>query len=101
MATLDLAKQALDEATVTRLVTCPFFNIEKVRFSEGVESPVPYDQPVIWMFLDGQMYTLTGIAKKRSRFLLPSGCTTICWVLSKWEPGGGNRPRKAWKWRKN
>lgn len=40
--------------TVTRLVTCPFFNIEKVRFTEGVEEKVPYDQPVVWMMLEGE-----------------------------------------------
>lgn len=40
--------------TVTRLVTCPFFNIEKVRFTEGVEETVPYDQPVVWMMLEGE-----------------------------------------------
>jgi len=40
--------------TVTRLVTCPYFAIEKVRFTEGVEEPVPYDEPVIWMVLEGR-----------------------------------------------
>jgi mannose-6-phosphate isomerase-like protein (cupin superfamily) len=25
-----------------------------VRFSEGVEEPVPYDQPVIWIMLEGE-----------------------------------------------
>lgn len=40
--------------TVTRLVTSDFFKIEKVRFVEGVEEPVPYDQPVVWMMLEGQ-----------------------------------------------
>jgi mannose-6-phosphate isomerase len=40
--------------TVTRLVRCPFFQIEKVRMTEGVEEPVPYDQPVVWMMLQGQ-----------------------------------------------
>lgn len=40
--------------TVTRLVTSDHFIIEKVRFTEGVEEPIPYDQPVVWMFLDGQ-----------------------------------------------
>lgn len=39
---------------VTRLVSCPFFRIEKVRFGEGAEEPVPYDQPVVWMVLEGQ-----------------------------------------------
>jgi mannose-6-phosphate isomerase len=40
--------------TVTRLVTSDFFTIEKVRFTEGVEEPVPYDQPVVWMMLEGE-----------------------------------------------
>jgi mannose-6-phosphate isomerase len=40
--------------TVTRLVTCPYFKIEKVRFTEGVEEPVPYDEPVVWMMLEGK-----------------------------------------------
>ena len=40
--------------TVTKLVSCPYFNVEKVRFAEGAEEPVPYDQPVVWMMLEGQ-----------------------------------------------
>ena len=40
--------------TVTQLVSSDFFKVEKVRFVEGVEEPVPYDQPVIWMMLEGQ-----------------------------------------------
>jgi mannose-6-phosphate isomerase-like protein (cupin superfamily) len=39
--------------TVTRLVTSPYFKMEKVRFAEGVEEPVPYDQPVVWIVLEG------------------------------------------------
>ena len=39
--------------TVTRLVTSEFFKVEKVRFTEGVEEPVPYDQPVVWLMLEG------------------------------------------------
>lgn len=39
--------------TVTRLVDCPYFKLEKVRMTEGVEEPVPYDEPVIWMMLEG------------------------------------------------
>ena len=35
-------------------MTSPFFKLEKVRFTEGVEEPVPYDQPVIWMILEGE-----------------------------------------------
>jgi mannose-6-phosphate isomerase len=40
--------------TVTRLCTSDFFKIEKVRFTEGVEEPVPYDEPVVWMMLEGE-----------------------------------------------
>jgi mannose-6-phosphate isomerase len=40
--------------TVSRLVTCPYFKLEKVRFAEGVEEPVPYDEPVVWMMLEGK-----------------------------------------------
>jgi mannose-6-phosphate isomerase len=40
--------------TVTRLCTSPYFKIEKVRFTEGVEEPVPYDEPVVWMMLEGE-----------------------------------------------
>lgn len=40
--------------TVTRLVSCPYFTIEKVRFSEGVAEPLPYDQPVVWIVLEGR-----------------------------------------------
>lgn len=40
--------------TVTRLVKCPFFQIEKVRMTEGLEEPVPYDEPVVWMMLAGE-----------------------------------------------
>lgn len=39
--------------TVSRLVTCPYFILEKVRMTEGIQEPVPYDQPVVWMFLGG------------------------------------------------
>jgi len=40
--------------TVTRLVTSEFFQVEKVRFVEGVEEPIPYDQPVVWIMLEGR-----------------------------------------------
>lgn len=39
--------------TVTRLVDCPFFTLEKVRMTEGIEEAIPYDQPVVWMMLEG------------------------------------------------
>lgn len=39
--------------TVSRLVSSPYFTLEKVRFIEGVQEPVPYDQPVVWIMLEG------------------------------------------------
>ena len=39
--------------TVSRLVTSPYFIMEKVRFSEGVEQAVPYKEPVVWIMLEG------------------------------------------------
>ncbi|MDB5288871.1 MAG: Mannose-6-phosphate isomerase [Phycisphaerales bacterium] len=54
--------------TVTRLVTSPFFKVEKVRFTEGVEEPVPYDQPVIWMMLEGQAQVKVDGIKDPVRF---------------------------------
>jgi mannose-6-phosphate isomerase len=42
-------------STVSSLVDSPFFKIEKVRFSEGVQQPIPYDQPVVWIFLEGSV----------------------------------------------
>src|SRR5689334_3955 len=40
--------------TVTRLVSSDYFTLEKVRFVEGVREKVPYDQPVVWMMLEGE-----------------------------------------------
>jgi len=40
--------------TVTQLVNCPYFKLEKVRMTEGVEEAVPYDEPVVWMMLEGE-----------------------------------------------
>jgi len=41
--------------TVTRLVDCEFFRIEKVRMTAGLDEEVPYDQPVVWMMMDGEV----------------------------------------------
>ncbi len=40
--------------TVTRLVSCPKFQIEKVRFVEGVEQEIPYAELVCWIVLEGR-----------------------------------------------
>ena len=42
--------------TVSRLATSEYFKLEKVRFTEGVEEPVPYDQPVVWIMLEGSAH---------------------------------------------
>ena len=39
--------------TVSRLVTCEHFRIEKVRMVESYEHEIPYDQPTVWMVLEG------------------------------------------------
>ncbi|MDB5319664.1 MAG: Mannose-6-phosphate isomerase [Phycisphaerales bacterium] len=54
--------------TVTRLVTSEFFKVEKVRFVEGVEEAVPYDQPVVWMMLEGSAEVRVGGVKEPTRF---------------------------------
>ncbi len=41
-------------STVSRLVTSPYFKLEKVRFSEGVKQAVPYHEPVVWIMLEGK-----------------------------------------------
>ena len=40
--------------TVSRLVACEHFRIEKVRMSEGYEQEIPYDQPAVWMVIEGR-----------------------------------------------
>jgi mannose-6-phosphate isomerase len=54
--------------TVSRLVTCPYFVLEKVRFTEGVEEPVPYDQPVVWIMLEGEAEVRVAGVKEPTRF---------------------------------
>lgn len=63
---------------VTRLVQAPQFTIEKVRMSEGVEQAIPYDQPVVWMVLSGEVAIRVRnmdapvIAKRGTTVLLPA-----------------------------
>jgi mannose-6-phosphate isomerase len=40
--------------TVSSLVRCESFTIERVRMIEGVEQPIPYQEMVIWMVLEGR-----------------------------------------------
>ncbi|RJP31007.1 MAG: class I mannose-6-phosphate isomerase [Phycisphaerales bacterium] len=39
---------------VTRLVACEAFVIERVRMIDGVEQPIPYDEMVVWIVLEGR-----------------------------------------------
>ena len=54
--------------TVTRLCTSAYFKIEKVRFSEGVEEPVPYDEPVVWIMLEGAAHVRVDDVKEPTQF---------------------------------
>ncbi len=40
--------------TVSRLVTCPYFTLERVRMVESYQQDIPYAEPVVWMVLSGQ-----------------------------------------------
>ncbi len=40
-------------ATVSRLMQCPQFTLEKVRMSQGVSRSLPYEHLVIWMVQEG------------------------------------------------
>jgi mannose-6-phosphate isomerase len=53
--------------TVSRLVTSPYFKLEKVRFTEGVEEPVPYDEPVVWIMLAGEAEVKVDDVKEPTR----------------------------------
>jgi hypothetical protein len=40
--------------TVTQIVNCPSFKIEKIRFVEDFEQDIPYAEVVCWIVLEGQ-----------------------------------------------
>ena len=40
--------------TVTTLIRCPFFAMDRVRMVAGVEQAIPHDGFVVWMILEGQ-----------------------------------------------
>jgi mannose-6-phosphate isomerase len=51
--------------TVTRLITCPNFIVEKVRLMEGCEIEIPYAEPVCWMVLAGRGEVVYGRADRQ------------------------------------
>ncbi len=74
-------------ATVTRLVTCESFIIEKVRMAVGVEQRIAYAEPVVWIVLSGQGRICHGPADAECFFkpgdtvLLPASLTDARVVL--------------------
>ncbi len=40
--------------TVSSLIKCDHFHLEKVRMTEGYEQEIPYDQPAVWTVLQGR-----------------------------------------------
>lgn len=65
--------------TVSRLVTCEFFRIERIRMSQGYRQELPYDQPVVWMVLEGRGHLRTKAGAPPTPFergqtlLIPAG----------------------------
>ena len=43
-------------SVVSRLVTSPYFKLDKVRMRGGTDEPLPYDQPVVWTMLEGEVH---------------------------------------------
>ncbi len=39
--------------SITSLIRCESFVIERVRIAEGVEQPIPYEEMVVWIVLEG------------------------------------------------
>src|SRR5437588_6254265 len=54
--------------TMNRLATSPYFTIDKVRISEGIEKKIPYTEPVIWIMLDGSAQVKVDGVKDPLRF---------------------------------
>ena len=63
---------------ITRLVSCDYFNIDRYRVTDAGEHPIGYDQPVLWMVLEGggtfTRQDLPSVTIKRGQTLfLPPG----------------------------
>ncbi len=67
--------------TVSRLVTCEHFTLERVKMVQDFEQDVPYSEPVVWIVIEGQGVIeceAEGIARrtaftKGDTLLLPAG----------------------------
>lgn len=40
--------------TISRILTCEHFQVERVRMSEGYGQEIPYDRPAVWIVLEGE-----------------------------------------------
>ncbi len=63
--------------TVSKLVSCEHFRIEKVRMSEAYEQEIPYDQPTVWMVLEGAGRITPGIPARQGKHPRPGGPVTF------------------------
>ena len=67
--------------SVTSLVRCDSFVIERVRMAEGVSQPIPYQEFVVWMVLEGSGAITYGTPSESFEFrrgdtvLLPAALT--------------------------
>lgn len=52
--------------TVTRLITSPNFQVERVRFMGELEQEIPYAEPVVWFVLKGSGAILFGAGKEQA-----------------------------------
>ncbi len=87
--------------TVTRLVTCEHFTLERVRMVQGYEAEIPYSEAVVWILLEGQGVIHTPghgptAFAKGDTLLLPAGMngakvkmvTDCAWIEARVGPGG-------------
>ncbi len=64
--------------TVTRLVSSEDFQIEKVRMREAYRQDIPYDQPTVWVVLEGKGTITLGKNAKGGKHPFAGGQT---WLL--------------------
>jgi mannose-6-phosphate isomerase len=62
-------------SAMSRLVASPYFQIDCVRFTEGVEERISYDVPAVWIMLEGKAeLRVDGMTE---RVLLTAGETVL------------------------
>lgn len=88
--------------TVSRLVTCDYFTLERVKMVQEYQQDVPYSEPVVWIVLEGQgVISCEGAGPtafaKGDTLLLPAGMrgakvkmiTDATWLEAKLPGGAG------------